>query len=55
MTDDKAIHAYHFLRADLTAGHGSEPPWTVGEERTLLNAAVVVSPVAERDQEEEVQ
>lgn len=27
--------AYHFLRADMTAAAGNEPPWTVGETRTI--------------------
>lgn len=27
--------AYHFLRSDMTAGSGNEPPWTVGEERSI--------------------
>jgi len=29
------MKAYHFLRADMTAGSGNEPPWTVGEERRV--------------------
>jgi hypothetical protein len=28
------IKAFHFLRSDMAAGHGTEPPWTVGETRT---------------------
>lgn len=31
---DGRIVGYHFLRNDMTAASGSEPPWTVGEERT---------------------
>ena len=27
------MKAYHFLRADMTAGSGNEQPWTVGETR----------------------
>lgn len=27
------MKAYHFLKADMTAGIGKEPAWTVGEER----------------------
>ncbi|MGH7916998.1 MAG: putative immunity protein [Candidatus Binataceae bacterium] len=27
--------AYHFLKADFTAGFGDEPPWKVGETRTV--------------------
>jgi immunity protein 5 of polymorphic toxin system len=27
--------AYHFLRADFTAGSGNEKPWEIGEERTV--------------------
>jgi len=27
------MKAYHFLRADMTAGNGTEPPWRVGETR----------------------
>jgi hypothetical protein len=30
--------AYHFLRADMTAGRGAEAPWRIGEERTLAGA-----------------
>ena len=29
------ITAYHWLEADMTAGSGNEPPWQVGEERTM--------------------
>ena len=28
------MKAYHFLKSDMTAGSGDEPPWKVGEERT---------------------
>lgn len=27
------MKAFHFLKEDMTAGSGNEPPWTVGEER----------------------
>ncbi len=27
--------AYHFLKDDMTAGHGNEPAWAESEERTL--------------------
>ncbi|HEU4752229.1 MAG TPA: hypothetical protein VFU47_03900, partial [Armatimonadota bacterium] len=33
--------AYHFLRADFTAQAGSEPAWTVGEERTFPRVPVL--------------
>jgi len=29
------VKAYHFLREDMTAGSGNEPPWTVGETRRM--------------------
>ena len=29
------MRAYHWLRADMTAGSGGEPPWTLGEERRI--------------------
>ena len=29
------MKAYHFLKADMTAGMGNEPAWKVGEERTV--------------------
>ncbi|MDE1871826.1 MAG: hypothetical protein KGI06_06335 [Candidatus Micrarchaeota archaeon] len=29
------MKAYHFLRADMTAGNGDEPPWAVGETRSI--------------------
>lgn len=29
------MKAYHWLRDDMTAGHGTEPVWTVGETRTI--------------------
>ena len=29
------MKAYHFLREDMTAGSGNEPPWAIGEERTI--------------------
>ena len=29
------MRAYHFLRADMTAGRGSEEPWALGEKRAL--------------------
>lgn len=32
---EQTMRAYHFLRADMTAGHGDEPPWRVGEERHI--------------------
>lgn len=32
------IRAYHFLRADFTAREGDEPPWRIGEERTITGA-----------------
>jgi len=28
------VKAYHFLKDDMRSGKGTEPPWTVGEERT---------------------
>ena len=28
------MRCYHFLKADMTAGSGNEPAWTVGETRT---------------------
>ena len=28
------MRAYHFLKDDMTAGSGNEPPWKVGEKRT---------------------
>jgi len=38
-TDDTreggVMRAYHFLKFDMTAGEGNEPPWTVGEEREV--------------------
>jgi hypothetical protein len=30
--------AYHWLKDDLRAGSGDEPPWAVGEERSLKKA-----------------
>jgi hypothetical protein len=30
--------AYHFLREDMTAGFGAEPPWTVGGRREMPKA-----------------
>ena len=29
------MKAYHFLRDDMTAGSGNEPPWQLGEEREI--------------------
>jgi hypothetical protein len=29
------MRAYHWLRDDMTSGGGNEPPWTVGETRTI--------------------
>ncbi len=29
------MRAYHFLRANMRSGEGNEPPWYVGEERTI--------------------
>jgi len=29
------MQAFHWLNEDMTAGSGSEPPWTVGETRTI--------------------
>jgi len=29
------MRAFHFLRDDMKAGHGSEPPWAVGEKRVI--------------------
>jgi len=29
------MRAYHFLKADMTAGSGDEPAWKVGETRTV--------------------
>ena len=29
------MRAYHFLKADMTSGQGNEPPWAIGEERTI--------------------
>jgi hypothetical protein len=29
------MKAYHFLQANMTAGSGNEPAWTVGEEREV--------------------
>ena len=31
---DKGMKAYHWLKADMRAGSGNEPAWTVGESRT---------------------
>ena len=30
----RPVIRYHFLKADMTAGHGKEPPWEKGEKRT---------------------
>lgn len=32
------MKAYHFLKADFTAGEGNEKPWEIGETRTIANA-----------------
>ena len=37
----KWIEARHFLRADLTAGSGNEPAWTVGETRKYDGKVVI--------------
>ena len=29
------MKAYHFLRDDMTSSQGAEPPWQVGEERSM--------------------
>ncbi len=29
------MRACHFLRTDMTSGQGNEPPWAIGEERTI--------------------
>ncbi len=29
------MKAYHFLKGTMTAGYGNEPPWVVGEKRTI--------------------
>ena len=35
------MRAYHFLREDMTAASGNEPPWKVGEERTVKGDLVM--------------
>ncbi|MDO8750341.1 MAG: hypothetical protein Q7K03_04255, partial [Dehalococcoidia bacterium] len=35
------MQSYHFLKADMTAGSGKEPAWTVGETRTMKGKAVM--------------
>ena len=32
---------YHFLKTDMGAGQGKEPPWTVGESRTITTTPVL--------------
>jgi hypothetical protein len=29
------MRAYHFLRDDMRSNSGNEPPWTIGEERSI--------------------
>ena len=36
------ITAYHFLRADRTAGSGDESPWEIGETRTISDLSKIV-------------
>ena len=36
----KKTTGYHFLRADMTSGSGKEPPWTIGEKRTINGGAI---------------
>src|SRR3990167_5582069 len=33
--------AYHYLKEDMTAGHGNEPPWKVGEKRSVKEPLVI--------------
>lgn len=33
------MKAYHFLKADFRAGEGDEPPWEIGETRTVAEPA----------------
>ena len=33
--------AYHYLKEDMTAGHGDEPPWKVGEKRSVKGKLVI--------------
>ncbi len=40
-TEGKGIIAYHWLRSDMRSGHGDEPPWTVGEERTIQGEVIM--------------
>ncbi len=35
------MKAYHFLRADMTTGSGTELPWEIGEERICHGAIVL--------------
>ena len=35
------IAAYHFLRDDMTTGRGNEPPWTIGESRTIVGELIM--------------
>jgi hypothetical protein len=35
------MRGWHFLRADMTAGCGNEPPWQVGETRTVEGELVL--------------
>ncbi len=35
------MRAYHFLKADMTAGSGNEKPWTIGEKRTIKGDIVL--------------
>lgn len=35
------VTAYHFLQANMRAGEGDEPPWEIGESRTIANPAFI--------------
>ncbi len=33
--------AYHYLKKDMTAGHGKEPAWKIGETRSLKGELII--------------
>ena len=37
-----SILAYHFLSSDFTAGEGGEPPWEIGETRTVAEPSRII-------------